>query len=131
MFVGGIAYVEWYKQNVLDKVSIPITSRFSALHITTPRLIQMEQAFSAGYDPALEVASHGKAQNQDNKVDLDLDELAFDSSDGKEHQVTWTGDLRRREQDWIDRIVHGQEAGHYFVLLGPKVNVLIAFISSC
>ena len=61
-------------------------------------------------------------QNQDNKVDLDLDELAFDSSDGKERQITWTGG---REQEWIDRIVHGQEAGHYFVLPGPKVNVLM------
>lgn len=86
----------------------------------------MEQAFAAGYDPALEVASHGKTQSQDDEDnDLDLDELAPGSGDGKEHQVTWTGDLRRREQDWIDRIVHGKEAGRYFVLLGPKVNVLM------
>lgn len=86
----------------------------------------MEQAFAAGYDPALEVASHGKKQVQEHEDDdLDLDELAFDSSDGTEQQVTWTGDLRRREQDWIDRIVHGHEAGHYYVLLGPKVCTLV------
>lgn len=30
--------------------------------------------------------------------------------------------LRRKEQNIIDHIVHGQESGHYFMLLGPKVS---------
>ncbi|KIM30680.1 hypothetical protein M408DRAFT_15575 [Serendipita vermifera MAFF 305830] len=37
VFVGGVAYVTWYKMRVLDKI---------------------EQAFAKGYDPALELASH-------------------------------------------------------------------------
>lgn len=35
--------------------------------------------------------------------------------------VPWTEHLRRREQDRIDRMVKGEEVGHYYVLLGPKV----------
>ena len=34
----------------------------------------------------------------------------------------WTQHTRRTEQDLIDRIVQGNEVGHYFVLLGPKVG---------
>ncbi|KAF8891783.1 hypothetical protein BD779DRAFT_1670742 [Infundibulicybe gibba] len=37
VFVGGIAYLKWYKKNVLDKI---------------------EAAFAPGYDPALELATH-------------------------------------------------------------------------
>lgn len=77
----------------------------------------MELAFAAGYDPALELATHSAQQ-----VDIvdDLDEVAFDSELSEPR--TWSGHLRRREQDWIDRIVHGTETGHYFVLLGPKAS---------
>ncbi|TFK73999.1 hypothetical protein BDN72DRAFT_760579 [Pluteus cervinus] len=85
VFVGGIAYVKWYKKNVLDKI---------------------EDAFSKGYDPALELAE------QQHKKPLKQGE---EGAEGP-----WTRSLRRREQKKIDKIVHGQEAGHYFVLLGPK-----------
>ncbi|EEB98178.1 hypothetical protein MPER_02360, partial [Moniliophthora perniciosa FA553] len=37
VFVGGIAYLQWYKKNVLDKI---------------------ELAFAPGYDPAMEVATN-------------------------------------------------------------------------
>ncbi|KII95658.1 hypothetical protein PLICRDRAFT_129563 [Plicaturopsis crispa FD-325 SS-3] len=90
VFVGGIAYLSWYKKNVLDKI---------------------EGAFAKGYDPALELANHGtaKREKEDSLDDLEIDE------DGP-----WTEHLRRREQEWVDRIIHGAETGHYFILLGPK-----------
>lgn len=33
--------------------------------------------------------------------------------------------LRRNEQDRVDRIIHGEEQGHYFMLLGAKVRNLL------
>ncbi|KAJ3784891.1 hypothetical protein GGU10DRAFT_387938 [Lentinula aff. detonsa] len=77
VFIGGIAYLRWYKKNVLDKI---------------------ELAFEPGYDPALEVAEHYHTR--------------ADASSEKH--------MKRREQDQIDRIIHGEEVGHYYVLLGPK-----------
>ncbi|KAG8816542.1 hypothetical protein FRC17_000293 [Serendipita sp. 399] len=47
VFLGGVAYVSWYKHRVLDKI---------------------EEAFAKGYDPALELASHvhgGKGDDPD------------------------------------------------------------------
>ncbi|PAV24222.1 hypothetical protein PNOK_0129000 [Pyrrhoderma noxium] len=78
VFMGGIAYLEWYKWNVLNKI---------------------EKAFEPGYDPALEIASHANASSVPG-----VDE---------EH-------LRRKEQDLVDRIISGQEKGHYYLLLGQK-----------
>ncbi|RPD57753.1 hypothetical protein L226DRAFT_467874 [Lentinus tigrinus ALCF2SS1-7] len=85
----------WYKENVLWKI---------------------EKAFEAGYDPALELAKQstgkrGKAFTSSTEED---EELGWDL-DGP-----WTQHLRRSEQDLIDRIIRGEEIGHYFVLLGPK-----------
>ncbi|KAF5380356.1 hypothetical protein D9615_004695 [Tricholomella constricta] len=90
VFGGGIAYLSWYKKRVLDKI---------------------EEAFSAGYDPALELATHQtkRAPAKDDVGDLEFEE-----------EIPWTENLRRKEQDKIDRIVQGDEPGHYFVLLGPK-----------
>ncbi|KAF5393214.1 hypothetical protein D9757_000518 [Collybiopsis confluens] len=86
VFVGGIAYLRWYKKNVLDKI---------------------ELAFEPGYDPALEVARRYHTGHP-GFVDVDPE------------FIPWTEHLRRREQDVVDRIVNGQEVGHYYVLLGPK-----------
>ena len=72
----------------------------------------MEDAFAAGYDPALELATH---QTKRSAVEEETGDLEFDE------EAPWTENLRRKEQDTIDRIVQGQEPGHYFVLLGPKV----------
>ncbi|KAG8822121.1 hypothetical protein FRB91_003316 [Serendipita sp. 411] len=47
VFLGGVAYVSWYKWRVLDKI---------------------EEAFAKGYDPALELATHvhsGKGDDPD------------------------------------------------------------------
>lgn len=85
----------------------------------SPYLSQMESAFAAGYDPALELAkSHTpkKAHASDTSVD--------DPLFGEEEP--WTQNLRRKEQDVIDFIIHGEESGHYFMLLGPKVCSLQA-----
>jgi len=75
-------------------------------------LDKIEEAFAAGYDPALELATqHTKRQpveDEDGDLYSELDESL------------WIESLRRKEQDTIDRIIHGQEPGHYFVLLGPK-----------
>ena len=75
---------------------------------------QIEQAFAAGYDPALELAKHSARKPTQPLVEEE-DGLEWDL-DGP-----WTQHLRRSEQDLIDRIVQGTEVGHYFVLLGPKV----------
>lgn len=65
----------------------------------------MEKAFQPGYDPALEIASHAKSASA---------HLSIYDEDGTEH-------LRRREQELVDRIISGQEKGHYYMLIGPKV----------
>ena len=61
----------------------------------------MEEAFSPGYDPALELVTH---------LELDLG-----------NSEPWTQHLRRKEQGFINLMVKGAEAGRYYVLLGPKV----------
>lgn len=72
-------------------------------------LDKIEEAFEPGYDPALELAKshtpHRTTSHDDEFLDSD---------------EPWTGTVRRKEQDLIDLIVHGEEAGHYFMLLGPK-----------
>ncbi|KAH9485518.1 hypothetical protein JR316_0002426 [Psilocybe cubensis] len=88
---GGIAYVKWYKKNVLDKI---------------------EDAFAAGYDPALELAKAHVVKRA--PPDEDATDPIFTEVE------PWTHSLRRKEQDMIDPIIHGEEAGHYFMLLGPK-----------
>ncbi|PPQ87484.1 hypothetical protein CVT25_008220 [Psilocybe cyanescens] len=91
VFLGGIVYVKWYKKNVLDKI---------------------ENAFAAGYDPALELAKAHTTKK------VPPDENAADPLFSEDEP--WTQNLRRKEQDIIDHIIHGEEAGHYFMLLGPK-----------
>uniref|UniRef100_A0A0W0F152 AAA protein C-terminal winged helix domain-containing protein n=1 Tax=Moniliophthora roreri TaxID=221103 RepID=A0A0W0F152_MONRR len=83
VFVGGIAYLQWYKKSVLDKI---------------------ELAFAPGYDPAMEVATN----------------YLKNSTSSEDEEAPWTNHFRRIEQDLIDRIITGEEHGHYFVLLGPK-----------
>ncbi|KAH9942198.1 uncharacterized protein BXZ73DRAFT_97617 [Epithele typhae] len=83
----------WYKENVLWKI---------------------EKAFAPGYDPALDLANIGIKRPKEEGTSLMGDELDWDA------EGPWTEHLRREEQDLIDRIIHGKEVGHYFVLLGPK-----------
>ena len=73
----------------------------------------MERAFAAGYDPALELAD---PQTKKHHGHDKTDDPIFDEA------TPWTENLRRKEQDCIDSIVQGREPGHYFVLLGPKVQ---------
>jgi hypothetical protein len=62
----------------------------------------MEQAFEEGYDPALEIAAHAERRSQAGHPTV--------------------SHLRRKEQDIVDRIVGGEETGHYYMLLGSKVG---------
>jgi hypothetical protein len=72
----------------------------------------MEAAFAGGYDPALELATHQiKYPPRINGED----ELEFDE------EISWSENLKRKEQDSVDHIIQGRESGHYFMLLGPKV----------
>ncbi|TFK82056.1 hypothetical protein K466DRAFT_590825 [Polyporus arcularius HHB13444] len=93
LFAGGVIYMAWYKENVLWKI---------------------EKAFAAGYDPALELAKQPTRKRDHASETPSIEELDWDL-DGP-----WTQHLRRSEQDLIDRIIHGDEVGHYFMLLGPK-----------
>ncbi|KAG5652847.1 hypothetical protein H0H81_003409 [Sphagnurus paluster] len=80
--------------------------------LTTLIGLGIEDAFAAGYDPALELATH---QTKRRAAETDeLGDLVYE--EGSE----WAEKLRRKEQDQIDRMVQGQEPGHYFMLLGPK-----------
>ena len=65
----------------------------------------MEKAFAPGYDPALELATHHIKYSEE-----DVD-------------ASWTNRLSRKEQGAIDNIIHGHEAGHYYMLLGPKASL--------
>ncbi|QRV98144.1 hypothetical protein RhiJN_26163 [Ceratobasidium sp. AG-Ba] len=87
VFVGGVAYIEWYKSNVLKKI---------------------EQAFEAGYDPVLALADHPRRQRGG------VDE------DGERNYPQSTQHMQRKEQELVDSIMKGEEAGHYFLYLGPK-----------
>jgi hypothetical protein len=44
----------------------------------------------------------------------------------EEDEVPWTLHLRRKEQDLVDSVIQGNETGHYFVLLGPKVCLYLS-----
>lgn len=70
----------------------------------------MEKAFSAGYDPALELASNKKQ--------------VVHPSDEIDEQSLY---IRRREQDLVDRIISGKETGHYWMFLGSKVSLSMNF----
>ncbi|PPQ98405.1 hypothetical protein CVT24_004084 [Panaeolus cyanescens] len=93
VFIGGIAYVKWYKKNVLVKI---------------------EEAFQPGYDPALELAKLHTSRKGPPR------DFSDDDPNSLEDGEPWTEDLRRKEQDHIDDIIHGNEVGHYYMLLGPK-----------
>jgi hypothetical protein len=109
-FVGGVVYYAWYKKNVLDKV-------FS-IYILLPRLdiTQIEQAFQGGYDPALELAIQAR-HSLENRHTADATE------DVEVMHDPLMVHLRRKEQDIIDRIIHGDEGGRYFLILGCKVSL--------
>lgn len=65
----------------------------------------MGNAFAAGYDPVLALAS----------AEL-YEEERHDTGKRKKKP----GMIRRREQDYIDRVINGEVAGEYLLLLGPK-----------
>ena len=119
MFIGGVAYVKWYKINVLNKV-LPLVTLSLLQTIDAFVLQQMEKAFAAGYDPSLELAKSHFPERTDSNGE---------TVDGDDHDPCWTEHLRRKEQDTVDHIIHGIEHGHYFMLLGPKVIAL--FYNSC
>ena len=78
----------------------------------------MEDAFTAGYDPALELAVHSAKSRRGAEKDRKRPDLELEIGDPE----PWTQYLRRKEQDVIDLIVKGEETGHYYVLLGAKVK---------
>jgi hypothetical protein len=82
----------------------------------------MEDSFAAGYDPSLELAkSHFPERSASDGGTVD----------GDDYDLNWTEHLRRKEQDAVDRIIHGHECGHYFMILGPKVCTHLFKIIAC
>lgn len=63
----------------------------------------MEDAFAAGYDPALELAK-------------------LHTGHQKPASISGDSGVERKEQSVIDSIMKGEEPGHYYMLLGPKVR---------
>jgi hypothetical protein len=91
--------------------------RYSPSKLNFSKLVisQIEQAFQGGYDPALELAKQG---GQKRHMTDAIDE-------GDVGNGTLTVHLRRMEQDILDRIIHGDETGHYYMILGCKVSLFI------
>jgi len=78
----------------------------------------MEEAFSPGYDPALELVAHAaRMQHLAEQEKLERVDLELDLEDPEPR----TQDPKRKDQDVIDKIVKGLEGGRYYVLLGAKV----------
>ncbi|OCH86761.1 hypothetical protein OBBRIDRAFT_782700 [Obba rivulosa] len=73
-------------------------------------LDKIERAFAPGYDAAFELANYAR------KKDVQTLSQVFEASVDN----PWTQHLRRKEQEYIDRIIQGKESGAYFMLLGPK-----------
>ncbi|BGP21382.1 hypothetical protein JCM10295v2_000257 [Rhodotorula toruloides] len=62
-------------------------------------LRKMERAFAKGYDPVLELAQ-ATSREEDGSMKR--------------------GIIRRREQDYIDKVINGEISGEYLLLMGPK-----------
>ncbi|GAA5867875.1 hypothetical protein JCM3774_004707 [Rhodotorula dairenensis] len=63
-------------------------------------LRKMARAFAKGYDPVLELA-----------------QATAKESDGKTPRK---GIIRRKEQDYVDKVINGEISGEYLLLMGPK-----------
>lgn len=85
---------------------------------------QIEQAFQGGYDPALELAKQGGHPSGKGHTTDATDEVDFGNGTLAVH-------LRRMEQDILDRIIHGDETGHYYMVLGCKVSLFICPRLTC
>ncbi|QRV84110.1 hypothetical protein RhiJN_12126 [Ceratobasidium sp. AG-Ba] len=88
VFFSGVAYLRWYKANVLNKIEV---------------------AFEPGYDPTLALAD----------LRIGRRRRGMDAY-GERNYPQSTQNMERVEQKTIDSIMKGEEAGHYFLLLGPK-----------
>ncbi|GAA6002799.1 hypothetical protein JCM10207_007688 [Rhodosporidiobolus poonsookiae] len=62
-------------------------------------LRKMERAFAPGYDPVLDLAT-AAAREEDGSVKK--------------------GRVRRKEQDYIDKLINGEITGEYLLMMGPK-----------
>ena len=58
---------------------------------------------------------HAKNSTENQQMTDAVDEVDVGNS-------SWTEHLRRKEQDTLDRIIHGAETGHYYMILGSKVS---------
>jgi hypothetical protein len=88
---------------------------------------QIGQVFQGlgGYDPALELVVHAKKSMRSRHMKDAIDELEVLGEDGP-----WTERLRRKEQDFLERVIHGVETGHYFMILGCKVPFIFSVSTS-
>ena len=95
--------------------SSPIFLNFETLS-TQP---QMEGAFAAGYDPALEVGKlhHKKHPHHPGSLFEHEMQESDDPSDPHSHPHT---NIVRKEQQTVDGIVKGENVGNYWILMGPK-----------
>lgn len=79
---------------------------------------QMEGAFAAGYDPALEVGKLHHKKHPHHPGSLFEHEMQeTDPSDPHDHPHT---NIVRKEQQTVDGIVKGENVGNYWILMGPK-----------
>lgn len=99
---------------------------FRTLCLLELLFFQIEDAFSAGYDPALEL-KYAQRFTERRLLNGSLSDYSQDIAGSG----PWTEGLRRKEQDFIDAIVTGKEPGRYFMVLGPKVGtfILVLFLT--
>ena len=104
-------YIGWYEARVLDKV---LDFWLNLIAVITDSSFQIEEAFSAGYDPVMKLYIRARCQ-EDFYWHLDGEAVPWGHWDDIPR-------LRRQDQDQINRILHGEDVGCYFLMLGPKVS---------
>lgn len=96
VFVGGVAYIAWYKKNVLGKYTVP-TPRLNLEHVHAT-IQPIWKRLSPWVRPCT-----GIGDSFQQKAASFVDELTFDKI--AMPQETMSDHMQRREQDWIDRVV--------------------------
>lgn len=91
--------------------------------------LQMEGAFAAGYDPALEIGKlrhnhlhhHHKHHSQTPAPSPSVGPGDDDAEAEEEEEEPVPTHIKRHEQARVNRIVSGEEVGSYWLMIGSKV----------
>jgi len=108
-----VGYLAYYKASVLNKVGRG-PSRDILVQPADFRP-QMEGAFAAGYDPALEVGKLHHRKHSKHHAESVFEHEMQEGEDELPHP-----EFVRKEQELVDAIVRGENVGNYWILMGAK-----------